>query len=55
VRKRMESYSMELMMELIGSQWLEKISQMGAERGPTKILVARRTNEHPSGGPQQTI
>jgi hypothetical protein len=50
VRKRTESYSMEQTMELRRTQWLEKTSHMGAERGPRKILVAWTTNKCPSGG-----
>ncbi len=40
VRERMKSYLMEQTMELRQARWLEKISHMGANRGPRKILVA---------------
>ena len=55
VRRRMGSYSMEQIMELRRARWLEKLSHMGAERGPRKILVAWTTNQRPRGRPQQTI
>jgi hypothetical protein len=55
VRERRRSYSMTQTMELRRARWLEKISHMGANRGPRKILVAWTTNERPSGRPQQTI
>jgi hypothetical protein len=34
---------------------LKKISHMGSDRGPRKILVAWMTNKCPCGHPQQTI
>ena len=55
VRKRMGSYKMEQTMELRRARWLEKISHMGADRGPRKVIVAWTTNERPKGRPQQTI
>jgi hypothetical protein len=55
VRTRMKSYSMKQTMELRRARWLEKISHMGPDRGPRKILVAWTTNERPRGRPQQTI
>jgi hypothetical protein len=55
VRTRMHSYSMQQTMELRRARWLEKISHMGSDRGPRKILVAWTTNERPRGRPQQTI
>jgi exonuclease III len=55
VRERMKSYTMKQTMELRRARWLEKISHMGPDRGPRKILVAWTTNERPSGRPQQTI
>jgi hypothetical protein len=45
VRVRMKSYSMEQTIELRRpAQWLEKISHMGSDRGPRKILVAWMMN-----------
>jgi hypothetical protein len=55
VRERMESYLMKQTMELRHAQWLEKISHMGLDRGPRKILVAWMMNKCPCGHPQQTI
>jgi hypothetical protein len=50
VRTRMKSYSMKQTMELRPARWLEKISHMGSEGGPRKILVAwKRTNVHAEG------
>jgi hypothetical protein len=54
VRKRMKSYSMKQTIELRRAQRLEKISHKGAERGPSKILLAWTMNERPHGHPQQT-
>jgi hypothetical protein len=51
----MDSYSMEQMIELRRAQWLGKISQMGEERGPGKILVTWTANKCPSECPHQTI
>jgi hypothetical protein len=53
--KEMKSYSMKQTMELRCTRWLEKISHMGAERGPRRMIVAWMTNECPCGCPQQTI
>jgi hypothetical protein len=55
VRERMKSYSMRQTMELRRARWLEKISHMGVNRGPRKILVAWTTSKRPNGWPQQTI
>jgi hypothetical protein len=51
----LKSYSMKQTMELRRAQWLEKISHMGSDRGPRKILVAWTKNERPRRRPQQTI
>jgi hypothetical protein len=55
VREKRKSYAIKQTMELRLTRWLEKISHMGADRGPRKILVAWTTNERPCGRPQQTI
>jgi hypothetical protein len=55
VRKEMKSYSMKQTIELSRARWLEKISHMGAERGPRRMIVAWTTNKCPRGHPQQTI
>jgi hypothetical protein len=47
VRTRMKSYSMKQTMALRRAQWLKKISHMGSDRGPRKILVAWMMNKHP--------
>jgi hypothetical protein len=46
---------MKQMMELRRARWLEKISHMGAKRGPRKILVAWMMNKRPCGYLQQNI
>jgi hypothetical protein len=46
---------MKQAMELRCAQWLEKITHIGSDRGPRKILVAWRTNKCPRRCPQQTI
>ncbi len=55
VRARMISYSIEQTMELRRTRRLEKISHMGLDRGPRRILVAWTTNKRPRSCPQQTI
>jgi hypothetical protein len=54
VREKMQSYSMKQIMELRRARWLDRISHMGADRSPRKILVAWMTNKCPHGSPQQT-
>jgi hypothetical protein len=53
----MKSYSIEQTMGLRRARWLEKISHMGSDSNPRKILVALAwmRNECPRGHPQQTI